>query len=247
VISVITITGFGDHLRPEWPITFTGIRRRTANPWRAALKGIYRAVDAAAGEAALRAFEEGFLGPEIPTISQSWRRAWGEVVRSMPFPQPRGRDESALPGREIAVLSLCCVADIQSRTTVYRPAAKQGVGVCITSIDGNARDLRQAPTAFRRSMPPHPLGLDLCSCSRSCAYFWRGTWIARKPLQAVSHLRCLAVGCLHPLTSTNRIADRLIVSQRASVYVASFLPRLTSGLTCRQNLGVSCVLESVLW
>jgi hypothetical protein len=150
VNSVITITGIGDQLRPEWPITFTGIRRRTANPWRAALKGIYRAVDAAAGEAALRAFEEGFLGPEIPTISQSWRRAWGEVVRSMPFPQPRGRDESALPGREIAVLSLCYVADIQSRTTVYRPAAKQGVGVCITSIDGNARDLRQAPTAFRR-------------------------------------------------------------------------------------------------
>jgi len=26
VISVITITGIGDHLRPEWPITFTGIR-----------------------------------------------------------------------------------------------------------------------------------------------------------------------------------------------------------------------------
>jgi hypothetical protein len=27
VISVIMITGIGDHLRPEWPITFTGIRR----------------------------------------------------------------------------------------------------------------------------------------------------------------------------------------------------------------------------
>jgi DHA2 family methylenomycin A resistance protein-like MFS transporter len=26
VISVIMITGIGDHLRPEWPITFTGIR-----------------------------------------------------------------------------------------------------------------------------------------------------------------------------------------------------------------------------
>jgi len=25
VISVITITGIGDQLRPEWPITFTGI------------------------------------------------------------------------------------------------------------------------------------------------------------------------------------------------------------------------------
>ena len=27
VISVITITGIGDHLRPEWPITITGTRR----------------------------------------------------------------------------------------------------------------------------------------------------------------------------------------------------------------------------
>jgi hypothetical protein len=27
MISVIAITGIGDHLRPEWPITFTGIRK----------------------------------------------------------------------------------------------------------------------------------------------------------------------------------------------------------------------------
>src|SRR5262249_29679544 len=29
-ISVITITGIGDHLRPEWPITITGMRTRPA-------------------------------------------------------------------------------------------------------------------------------------------------------------------------------------------------------------------------
>ncbi|MGA8760886.1 MAG: hypothetical protein WB611_32070 [Stellaceae bacterium] len=28
MISVITITGIGDHLRAEWPITFTGMRSR---------------------------------------------------------------------------------------------------------------------------------------------------------------------------------------------------------------------------
>jgi len=28
VISVITITGIGDHLQPEWLITFTGMRRQ---------------------------------------------------------------------------------------------------------------------------------------------------------------------------------------------------------------------------
>ena len=52
----------------------------------AALKGIYRAVDAAAGEAALSAFEESFWGHKYPAIGQSWRRAWGEVVPFYAFP-----------------------------------------------------------------------------------------------------------------------------------------------------------------
>src|SRR6478735_7029752 len=45
----------------------------------AALKDIYRAVDATAGEAALAAFEEGPWGRKYPAIGQAWRRAWGEV------------------------------------------------------------------------------------------------------------------------------------------------------------------------
>src|SRR5438270_3578451 len=40
----------------------------------AALKGIYRAVDVAAGEAALSAFQESFWGQKYPAIGQSWRR-----------------------------------------------------------------------------------------------------------------------------------------------------------------------------
>jgi putative transposase len=46
----------------------------------AALKGVYHAVDAAAGEAALTAFEAGAWGQKYPAIAQSWRRAWAEVV-----------------------------------------------------------------------------------------------------------------------------------------------------------------------
>jgi putative transposase len=46
----------------------------------AELKGIYRATDAAAGEKALAAFEAGKWGSKYPSIAQSWRRAWGEVV-----------------------------------------------------------------------------------------------------------------------------------------------------------------------
>ena len=46
----------------------------------AALKGVYRAKDAADGEAALAAFEAGAWGQKYPAIGQSWRRAWAEVV-----------------------------------------------------------------------------------------------------------------------------------------------------------------------
>jgi putative transposase len=55
-------------------------------PVAAALKDIYRAVDATAGETALAAFEEGSWGRRYPAIGQSWRRAWGEVVPFYAFP-----------------------------------------------------------------------------------------------------------------------------------------------------------------
>ena len=46
----------------------------------AELKGIYRALDAEAGAAALTAFEAGAWGAKYPAIAQSWRRAWPEVI-----------------------------------------------------------------------------------------------------------------------------------------------------------------------
>jgi putative transposase len=52
----------------------------------AALKDIYRAIDAEAGEAALTTFEEGLWGRRYPAIAQSWRRAWGEVIPFYAFP-----------------------------------------------------------------------------------------------------------------------------------------------------------------
>jgi hypothetical protein len=39
--GVITITDIGDHLRPEWPITITGMRTSRRNP-RFARKGAER-------------------------------------------------------------------------------------------------------------------------------------------------------------------------------------------------------------
>lgn len=55
-------------------------------PVAAALKGIYRAIDATAGEAALSAFEDGHWGHRYPAIAQSWRRAWTEVIPFYAFP-----------------------------------------------------------------------------------------------------------------------------------------------------------------
>jgi putative transposase len=49
-------------------------------PVAAALKEIYRALDAKAGAAALDAFEAGEWGRRYPAIAQSWRRAWAEVI-----------------------------------------------------------------------------------------------------------------------------------------------------------------------
>jgi putative transposase len=46
----------------------------------AALKDIYRAVDADAAGAALAAFEDGPWGRKYPAIGQGWRRVRGEVV-----------------------------------------------------------------------------------------------------------------------------------------------------------------------
>jgi putative transposase len=52
----------------------------------AALRDVYRAVDATAGEAALAAFEAGPWGRKYPAIGQGWRRAWAEVVPFYAFP-----------------------------------------------------------------------------------------------------------------------------------------------------------------
>ena len=52
----------------------------------AALKDIYRALDAATGKAALTAFEAGEWGRKYPAIAQSWRRAWSEVIPFYAFP-----------------------------------------------------------------------------------------------------------------------------------------------------------------
>lgn len=52
----------------------------------AALKEIYRARTAEAGQAALDAFDEGPWGRRYPVIAQSWRRHWTEVIPFFAFP-----------------------------------------------------------------------------------------------------------------------------------------------------------------
>jgi putative transposase len=52
----------------------------------AALKDIYRAIDAEAAQTALGAFEESLWGQKYPAIGQSWRRAWSAVIPFYAFP-----------------------------------------------------------------------------------------------------------------------------------------------------------------
>jgi putative transposase len=52
----------------------------------AALKEIYRAINADAAEQALTSFEQGPWGQRYPAIGQIWRRAWTEVIPFFAFP-----------------------------------------------------------------------------------------------------------------------------------------------------------------
>jgi putative transposase len=52
-----------------------------------ALRAIYRAKDAAAGEAALGGFEAGPWGQKYPAITQSWQQAWDRVIPFYGFPE----------------------------------------------------------------------------------------------------------------------------------------------------------------
>src|SRR6516162_1990012 len=52
-----------------------------------ALRTVYRAADAAAGQAALDAFAQGSWGIKYPAIAQSWRRNWELVIPFFAFPE----------------------------------------------------------------------------------------------------------------------------------------------------------------
>jgi len=52
-----------------------------------ALKTVYRATDANAGQAAMDAFADGPWGAKYPAIAQSWRRNWNLVIPFFAFPE----------------------------------------------------------------------------------------------------------------------------------------------------------------
>lgn len=56
-------------------------------PIAAALKTVYRAVDAEAAERALTDFEDSPWGQKYPAIAAAWRRSWSEVIPFFAFPQ----------------------------------------------------------------------------------------------------------------------------------------------------------------
>jgi len=54
----------------------------------AALKGIYRAIDATAAEQALAEFAAGPWGQKYPPIAAAWRRQWPQVIPFYAYPLP---------------------------------------------------------------------------------------------------------------------------------------------------------------
>ncbi len=56
-------------------------------PIAAALKTVYRAIDAEAAERALSDFEDSPWGRKYPAIAAAWRRSWSEVIPFFAFPQ----------------------------------------------------------------------------------------------------------------------------------------------------------------
>jgi putative transposase len=56
-------------------------------PVAQALRSVYRAVDAEAGQTALDAFAESPWGAKYPAIAQSWRRNWNLVIPFFAFPE----------------------------------------------------------------------------------------------------------------------------------------------------------------
>ena len=52
-----------------------------------ALRTVYRAADAATGQAALEDFAQGQWGSKYPAIAQSWHRNWELVIPFFAFPE----------------------------------------------------------------------------------------------------------------------------------------------------------------
>ncbi len=67
----------------RYSLSFASWKER--KPLAAALKSIYRAETAEAAAAKLEEFEQGPWGQKYPTIAQSWRRKWEQVIPFFSF------------------------------------------------------------------------------------------------------------------------------------------------------------------
>ena len=66
-------------------LDFASLKDR--KPVAQALKTVYRATDANAGQIAMDAFADGPWGTKYPAIAQSWRRNWNLVIPFFAFPE----------------------------------------------------------------------------------------------------------------------------------------------------------------
>src|SRR4051794_33292810 len=109
----------------------------------AALKDVYRAVDAAAGEAALAAFEDGPRGRKYPAIGQAWRRARGEVVPFHAFPAEVRR----LPYTTNAIEALDSKLRRAVRARGHFPTDEAALRLLFLVLNRAEREWRMPPAA----------------------------------------------------------------------------------------------------
>ena len=109
------------------------------------MKGIYRAGDAAAGEAALGAFEDGDWGHRYPAIVQSWRRAWSEVVPFYAFPADVRRILYTTNAIEALNAKLCRAV----RARGHFPTDEAAMKLLFLVLNRSEKEWKMAPREWR--------------------------------------------------------------------------------------------------
>src|SRR5512144_310641 len=107
----------------------------------AALKQIYKAKDAEAGQAELEDFAHGPWGTKYPAMAQSWRRNWSEVIPFFAFPS----DVRRIMYTTKAIESLKAKLRRAVRTRGHFPSDESALKLLYLVLNRAAKDWKMPP------------------------------------------------------------------------------------------------------